>query len=88
MIYVSTLTRREPCLLDCVTLAPRAGATVGPGGQIMKIVCAWCAKEGKLTLIDEKAPVDDWRETHGVCPAHEAQLKRSGRQFAEDLPDQ
>ena len=54
----------------------------------MKIVCAWCAKEGKLTLVDEKAPVDDWRETHGVCPAHEAQLKMSGRHFAEDLPDQ
>ncbi|HJU04228.1 MAG TPA: hypothetical protein VJ692_03685 [Nitrospiraceae bacterium] len=41
----------------------------------MKIVCAWCAKEGKLTLVEEKAPLADWRETHGICPAHEDRLE-------------
>ncbi|MGH7230286.1 MAG: hypothetical protein ACREJU_02890 [Nitrospiraceae bacterium] len=54
----------------------------------MKVVCAWCAKEGKLTLVDEKAPLDDWRETHGVCPAHQAQLEGPQRYAGEGLTGQ
>lgn len=36
----------------------------------MKIVCSWCRQEGKSELVGEKAPLDDARETHGICVAH------------------
>lgn len=36
----------------------------------MKIVCSWCLKEGKSEIVGEKAPLDDARETHGICVAH------------------
>jgi hypothetical protein len=36
----------------------------------MKIVCSWCRKEGKSEIVGEKAPLDDARETHGICVAH------------------
>jgi hypothetical protein len=40
----------------------------------MKIVCSWCRKEGKAEFVGEKAPLDDARETHGICVAHHAQV--------------
>lgn len=43
----------------------------------MKVVCAWCAKEGRLTLVDENARMTDWHGTHGICPAHQEQLERT-----------
>jgi hypothetical protein len=36
----------------------------------MKIVCSWCRQEGKIELVGEKAPLDDARETHGICVVH------------------
>ncbi len=36
----------------------------------MKIACAWCRREGKTEIIGEKAPLDDDRETHGICITH------------------
>jgi len=36
----------------------------------MKIVCSWCRREGKPELVGEKAPLDDARETHGICVFH------------------
>ena len=36
----------------------------------MKIVCSWCRQEGKAELVGEKAPLDDARETHGICVDH------------------
>jgi len=36
----------------------------------MKIVCSWCRQEGKAELVGEKAPLDDARETHGICVNH------------------
>jgi len=36
----------------------------------MKIVCSWCRQEGKPELVGEKAPLDDARETHGICVLH------------------
>jgi hypothetical protein len=36
----------------------------------MKIVCSWCRQEGKAELVGEKAPLDDARETHGICVLH------------------
>ncbi len=40
----------------------------------MKIVCSWCRKEGKAEFVGEKAPMDDARETHGICIVHRAQV--------------
>jgi hypothetical protein len=36
----------------------------------MKIVCSWCRKEGIAEIVGEKAPLDDARETHGICVNH------------------
>jgi hypothetical protein len=36
----------------------------------MKIVCSWCRREGNSELVGEKAPLDDGRETHGICVVH------------------
>jgi hypothetical protein len=41
----------------------------------MKIVCSWCRKEGKAEFVGEKAPIDDARETHGICVVHRAQVQ-------------
>ena len=43
----------------------------------MKIVCSWCRHEGKIEFVGGKAPFDDVRETHGICPAHYADLTRA-----------
>ncbi len=36
----------------------------------MHIICSWCRKEGQSGLVGEKAPLDDRRETHGICRHH------------------
>ena len=36
----------------------------------MKVVCAYCEREGRLSAIAEKPPFDDPRLTHGICPRH------------------
>jgi hypothetical protein len=36
----------------------------------MKIICSWCRQAGKPELVGEKAPLDDARETHGICVLH------------------
>jgi len=41
----------------------------------MKLICAWCRKEGKPDLMGEKEPLEDQRETHGLCPEHRLQVE-------------
>lgn len=41
----------------------------------MKIVCSWCRQEGKAELVGEKAPLDDARETHGICVVHRYEVE-------------
>ena len=41
----------------------------------MKIVCSWCRYEGKPEVVGEKAPLDDGRETHGICIVHRDQVR-------------
>lgn len=41
----------------------------------MKIICSWCRRAGKADLVGEKIPLDDPRETHGICKAHRLQLE-------------
>jgi hypothetical protein len=36
----------------------------------MKVVCAWCQREGKPGLIREIPPIVDQRVTHGICTTH------------------
>jgi hypothetical protein len=42
----------------------------------MKVVCSWCRKEGKAEFVREKAPLDDARETHGICVLHRDQIRQ------------
>jgi hypothetical protein len=42
----------------------------------MKVVCSWCRKEGKDEFVREKAPLDDARETHGICVLHRDQVRQ------------
>jgi len=32
----------------------------------MKLLCAWCLKEGKPAVMGEKEPREDPTETHGI----------------------
>ncbi len=41
----------------------------------MKIICSWCRQEGRTELVGEKAPLDDARETHGICVTHRRQVQ-------------
>lgn len=45
----------------------------------MKIVCAWCRREGKAELVGEKAPFDNPASTDGICARHY-------QQYLESLP--
>jgi hypothetical protein len=40
----------------------------------MKIVCAWCEREGLRAFLGEREPLDDHTTTHGICPRHMAQV--------------
>lgn len=41
----------------------------------MIIVCSWCRKEGIAEIVGEKAPLDDARETHGICVNHRHEVQ-------------
>lgn len=41
----------------------------------MKLLCAWCLKEGKPALMGECPPLDDPTESHGICPEHRRQAE-------------
>lgn len=41
----------------------------------MTVVCSWCRQEGLAGEVGEKAPFEDRRETHGICPAHRLQVR-------------
>jgi len=36
----------------------------------MRIMCAWCQREGEPASLGERAPLDDPAETHGICRRH------------------
>ncbi|MFO0705924.1 MAG: hypothetical protein U0412_03635 [Nitrospira sp.] len=41
----------------------------------MTVVCSWCRHEGQAGVVGEKAPFEDRRETHGICPSHRVQVR-------------
>ncbi len=46
----------------------------------MKVLCAWCVRDGKPAFLREKSPIDDPSETHGLCGDHFTSLSLSVRQ--------
>jgi hypothetical protein len=40
----------------------------------VKALCSWCQREGRPALLGEREPLDDPRETHGICRRHQLQL--------------
>ncbi len=36
----------------------------------MRIICSWCRREGHHGIVGEKTPLEDRRETHGICTTH------------------
>lgn len=56
----------------------------------MHIICSWCRQEGGTGLVGEKDPVEDRRETHGICRVHletvQAQWRAAGRVLAAAKP--
>jgi hypothetical protein len=43
----------------------------------MRVLCAWCCREGLPGYIGEREPLDNPEPTHGVCAHHKAQLLES-----------
>lgn len=43
----------------------------------MKIICAWCERDGLPAFLGEREPLDDLSVTHGICPRHMAQVLSS-----------
>jgi hypothetical protein len=39
-------------------------------GGLVKVICAWCIRDGRRGFLREKAPLEDPRETHGLCDEH------------------
>jgi hypothetical protein len=40
----------------------------------MKVICAWCQREGRSGLLREREPLEDPSETHGICLRHQQQV--------------
>lgn len=49
----------------------------------MRVICAWCEKEGRSSVLGEKEPLDDPAPTHGICRRHEEALfsRRAAKSF-------
>ncbi|MGH7348304.1 MAG: hypothetical protein ACREK4_25590 [Candidatus Rokuibacteriota bacterium] len=46
----------------------------------MMIVCAWCQRQGRETVLREKEPLDHPIVSHGICEEH-------ARAFLDELRD-
>src|SRR5687768_1349851 len=45
----------------------------------MRVVCAWCERQGGPSFLREQAPLEDVSTTHGICDRHEADLRATLR---------
>jgi len=36
----------------------------------MTVVCAWCQRQGRMTVLREKEPLDYPAISHGICEEH------------------
>jgi hypothetical protein len=48
-----------------------------PGVIKMKILCAWCCREGQPGYLGELEPLENPQATHGICAQHKIQLLAS-----------
>ena len=48
---------------------------------LMKIVCAWCEREGQPSYLGDREPSENLATTHGICLSHK-------EQSLEGLPSQ
>ncbi|MBL8044360.1 MAG: hypothetical protein JNL86_15735 [Nitrospira sp.] len=49
-------------------------------GDNVKVLCAWCVRDGRPAFLREKWPFDDPSETHGLCGDHFTSLSASVNQ--------
>jgi hypothetical protein len=62
------------------TLASRLAITLSNGRHTMKVLCAWCVRDGRSAFLREKWPLTDLSETHGLCGDHfTTLLARAGK---------
>ena len=47
----------------------------------MKVICAWCEREGRQTLIDEVELYDRKMTSHGICRTHQKVLLKQIQQL-------
>jgi hypothetical protein len=47
----------------------------------MKVVCAWCEREGQPSYLGDREPSENLATTHGICSSHK-------EQSLEGLPSQ
>lgn len=52
----------------------------------MRVVCAWCEREGRPAFLREQAPLEDAATTHGICDRHDAELRASLRKAFPQEP--
>jgi len=45
--------------------------------EVVKVLCAWCVRDGKPAFLREKFPLEDPSETHGLCGDHFTSLSAS-----------
>ena len=43
----------------------------------MRVLCAWCCRDGKPGYLGEREPLTNPEPTHGVCARHKTQLLQS-----------
>ena len=43
----------------------------------MRVLCAWCCRDGQPGYLGEREPLDNPEPTHGVCLRHKTQLLQS-----------
>ena len=48
----------------------------------MKVICAWCEREGRQTLIGELELYDRKMTSHGICRKHEKVVLRQIQQLS------
>jgi len=56
------------------------GDLAGPG-DIMQVICAWCEREGKQTIIGEVELYDQRMTSHGICRHHQKVLLKQIKQL-------
>lgn len=40
----------------------------------MRVICAWCEREGRSGLLRVREPLDDHTDTHGICERHQQEV--------------